>query len=76
MILCQGWSTLNPLVSTHPDAHELSVSVIVSTWCPDAEHGGELGDVVDHSEAGVSGPLDAGETPELTVPELGDRDEI
>ena len=62
--------------STHPDAHELSSSVIVSFRCVEAEHGGELGDVVDHSEAGVSSPGDAGQTPELTIIQLKDRDEI
>ena len=63
-------------MSTHPNSHEFCVSVVVTRWSLEAEHGGELRGVVHHSEAGVSGPLDAGETPELTVPELGDRDEI
>ena len=67
-------STLHP--STHPDAHELGSSVVVSLGAVEAEHGGELGDVVDHSEAGVSSPGDAGQTPELTIIQLKDRDEI
>ena len=48
----------------------------MSFWSVEAEHSGELGDVVDHSEAGVSCPGDAGQTPELTIIQLKDRDEI
>ena len=42
----------------------------MSLGAVEAEHGGELGDVVGHGEAGVAGPGDAGQPPELTVVEL------
>ena len=41
----------------------------------EAEHGGELGDVVLHGEARVSGPGDGGQTPELTILQLRERQE-
>ena len=46
----------------------------MSFWSVEAEHGGELGDVVDHSEAGVSSPGDAAETPELAILQLRERE--
>ena len=63
------------LPSTHPDAHELGPSVIVSFRPVEAQHGRQLGDVVRHREAGVASPGDAGQTPELAVIQLRKRGE-
>ena len=66
---------ISPNLFPHPDSHELGMSVIVSPGSLQPQHGGELRDVVHHSEAGVSGPGDGGETPELAVSQLGKRGE-
>ena len=47
----------------------------MSLWSVEAQHGGELGDVVLHSEARVTSPGNAGEAPELTVFQLRKRGE-
>ena len=58
-------------MSTNPNSHEFCVSVVVTRWSLEAEHGGELRGVVHHSEAGVPGPGDGGQTPELAISERG-----